>query len=41
MKRWVGHAAYMEATRNIRRLLIGRDNLGEQFVDETMILRYI
>jgi len=33
MKRWAGHAAYMEETRNTCSLLIGRDSLGEQVVD--------
>ena len=41
MKRWAGHAAYMEETRNTRKLLIGTDNLGEKVVDETIILRFI
>jgi len=41
MKTWAGHAAYMEETRNTRKLLIGRGNLGEKVVDETIILRYI
>lgn len=41
MKRWAEHAAHMEETRNTRKLLIGRDNLGEQVVDETIILGYI
>jgi hypothetical protein len=41
MKRWAGHATCMEGTRNTRKLLIGRDNLGEKVVDEMIILRYI
>jgi hypothetical protein len=41
MKRWAWRAAHMEKTRNTRKLLIGRENVGEQGVDETTVVREI